>query len=77
MPKKVLKGIINSVIDDKTLKVVVMRSMLLPKLRKIVRRSKSYLVHNPNAESFKVNDYVSIIESNPISKRKSWVINKD
>jgi small subunit ribosomal protein S17 len=77
MPKKVLKGIINSVIDDKTLKVVVMRSMLLPKLRKIVRRSKSYLVHNPNSESFKVNDYVSIIESNPISKRKSWVINKD
>ena len=77
MPKKVLKGIVSSVIDNKTVRVTVTRSLVLPKLRKIVKRSKSYLVHNPNAEQIKISDPISIIESQPISKRKSWIINKE
>ena len=41
--------------------------------KKIIRQSKKYHAHDENNE-FNVGDTVSIIESRPISKLKTWTV---
>ena len=41
--------------------------------KKIISRSKKYHAHDEKNE-FKNGDIVSIIESKPISKTKSWIV---
>jgi small subunit ribosomal protein S17 len=55
----------------KTVTVVVERQVRHPLYRKIVRRERSFLVHD-EAETCKVGDVVRIIETRPISKTKRW-----
>ena len=38
-----------------------------------MRRSKKYKAHDENNQ-FKVGDFVSIEETRPISKDKSWIV---
>ena len=73
MPRRVLKGIVVEDKSEKTVSVLVERSITHPKYKKIIKRSKRYLAHDEN-NSYKINDEVSIIESKPISKRKKWSI---
>jgi len=56
---------------DKTAVVAVERTVLDPRYRKYVRRSKKYKVHDPRNEA-KVGDRVEIAECRPISKTKAW-----
>ena len=73
MPKRLLSGIVVNSSSDKTVVVKVTRRVKHKLYRKIISRSKKYHAHDENNE-FKVGDLVSIIESKPISKQKSWIV---
>lgn len=73
MSKKVLEGIVLSNKSDKTVAVLVERTVLHKKYKKIIKRKKKYLVHDEN-NIFNVGDKVKIIESKPISKLKKWQV---
>ncbi|KFB09938.1 MULTISPECIES: 30S ribosomal protein S17 [Nitratireductor] len=73
MPKRVLQGTVVSDKGDKTIVVRVERRFAHPLLKKTVRRSKRYKAHDEN-NAFKVGDKVSIEETRPISKDKSWIV---
>ncbi|MDR1475220.1 MAG: 30S ribosomal protein S17 [Holosporales bacterium] len=76
MPKRVLSGIVVSNICDKTVTVNVTRRVKHPRYMKYIRVSKKYLAHDPS-NSCNVGEIVSIQESRPISKRKSWVVMRE
>ena len=71
MPKRVLQGVVVSDKQDKTIVVKVERRFTHPVMKKTVRRTKNYHAHDEN-NSAKVGDIVSIEESRPRSKLKSW-----
>lgn len=73
MPKRVLQGTVVSDKSDKTVVVRVERRFTHPLFKKTVRRSKKYKAHDEN-NACKIGDIVSIQESRPISKDKSWVV---
>jgi small subunit ribosomal protein S17 len=71
MPRKTLKGLVVSSACDKTVTVLVNRSFRSAIYRKTITRSSKYMAHDPTNMK-KKGDFVSIIESSPISKRKTW-----
>ncbi|WP_417905411.1 30S ribosomal protein S17 [Candidatus Tisiphia endosymbiont of Micropterix aruncella] len=73
MPKRVLQGVVVSSKTDKTITVKVERRFKHPIYKKIVKVSKKYAAHDPE-NAYKDGDKVSIVESRPISKTKSWVV---
>jgi len=75
MTKKVLKGIIRSAKNDKTIVVEVTRKFKHPFYGKIIKRTKKYHAHDAT-NKFKEGETVSIIECKPISKKKTWQVIK-
>ncbi len=73
MPKRLLSGVVVSSNSNKTIVVKVTRRVKHKLYKKIISRSKKYHVHDEN-NSFKVGDAVSIIETKPISKLKTWSV---
>jgi small subunit ribosomal protein S17 len=71
MPKRVLQGVVVSDKQDKTIVVKVERRFTHPVLKKTVRRTKNYHAHD-EANAAKSGDMVSIVESRPHSKLKTW-----
>ncbi len=55
----------------KTVMVQVERQVRHPLYKKTIRRRKNILVHD-EVENCKVGDVVRIVETRPISKRKTW-----
>jgi small subunit ribosomal protein S17 len=56
---------------SKTVTVQVVRQIRHPLYKKIVRKKRTFLVHDEN-EKCKLGDVVRIIETRPISKLKRW-----
>ena len=73
MPKRILSGTVVSSKIDKTIVVSVTRRVKHKLYKKIISRSKKYHAHDEKNE-FKIGDIVSIEESKPISKLKSWKV---
>ena len=73
MPKRVLTGKIIKKSGDKTVSVLVTRQTTHPIYKKIIRVSKKYLAHD-ETNNLSVGDHVKIVESKPLSKRKSWEV---
>ena len=73
MPKRLLSGTVVSSNSNKTIVVKVSRRVKHKMYRKIITRSKNYHAHDENNQ-FKVGDKVSIRESKPISKLKTWIV---
>jgi small subunit ribosomal protein S17 len=73
MPRRVLKGIVVSDKNDKTIIVRVERQVLHPIYKKYMKRHKRYAVHDPSNQ-FEIGDRVRIIESRPISRTKHWIV---
>jgi small subunit ribosomal protein S17 len=73
MPRRVLQGIVVGNKADKTVSVRVEKRIMHPLYKKYVKKHKKYAAHDENNE-YKVGDLVKIIESRPISKTKSWVV---
>jgi small subunit ribosomal protein S17 len=73
MPKRVLQGVVVSDKNTKTVVVNVERRFTHPVMKKTVRRSKNYHVHDEKGE-FKAGDIVRIRECKPVSKLKRWEV---
>ncbi len=73
MPKRVLQGVVVSDKQDKTVVVKVERRFTHPLLKKTVRRTKNYHAHDETNRA-KTGDVVTIEESRPYSKTKTWVL---
>lgn len=76
MPKRVMQGRALRDAKDKTVSVLVERSVKHPLYQKFVKRSKKYLAHDEQNTS-KEGDIVRIREARPISKRKRFVVVAD
>ena len=66
-------GIVVSDGMDKTVNVLVERQINHPVFRKIVRKRKKFMAHDPSNEC-KKGDRVRIEETRPLSKRKRWKV---
>lgn len=73
MPKRILQGVVVSAKQDKTVVVSVERQVMHPVYKKIVKKSKKFAAHDENNQ-FKEGDLVSIVESRPYSKTKTWTV---
>jgi small subunit ribosomal protein S17 len=73
MPKRILQGVVTSDKADKTVTIKVERRIKHPIYGKIITKSKKYHAHDEQ-NKFKEGDVVSIIESRPYSKTKTWEV---
>ena len=73
MARRVLKGVVVSDRSDKTVHVEVERRFTHPLYRKTVRRKTKFAAHDPE-NTYRVGDAVSIIETRPFSKTKTWAV---
>jgi len=73
MPKRLLSGVVVSSNNNKTIVVEVTRRVKHKLYKKIIKRAKKYHAHDEN-NSFKKGDSVTIQETRPISKLKSWTV---
>ena len=69
MTKKILKGVVTSAKNNKTIVVEVTRKFKHPFYEKVIKRTKKYHAHDEK-NKFKEGETVSIIESKPFSKKK-------
>ncbi|MCK9161159.1 MAG: 30S ribosomal protein S17 [Arcobacter butzleri] len=69
--KREIQGVVVKKSGDKTVSVLVTRSVLHPKYHKTVKKFKKYLVHDERNE-VNVGDTVTAIECRPLSKTKSY-----
>ncbi len=60
---------------DKTIVVRVGRQFMHPLYKKVVRKHKKFMAHDPNNEC-NPGDVVEIIESRPLSSRKRWALTR-
>ncbi len=76
MAREQRKVLVGRVISDKMDKTVVVRVERLtrhPLYGKVIRHHKRYKVHDEE-NACRVGDLVRMIESQPISKEKRWVV---
>lgn len=59
--------------NDKSVTVLIERRVKHPLLGKIVKKFKKYHAHD-ETNMCKNGDIIKIVESKPISKSKSWVV---
>ena len=71
---KTLTGIVTSDVADKTITVTVTSRETHPIYKKQYTVSRKYAAHDENNEAHK-GDMVEIIETRPVSKRKSFKLN--
>jgi len=69
--KREIQGVVVKKSGEKTVSVLVTRSVMHPKYHKTVKRFKKYLVHDEKNE-LNVGDSVIAIECRPLSKTKSF-----
>ena len=72
---RTLSGRVVSDKMDKTVTVLVERKVKHPLIGKVVRQSKKFHAHD-ETNSCKEGDLVTITESRPMSKTKTWVVSK-
>ncbi len=68
-------GVVVSDSMDKSATIVVQRRMKHPLYNKYIYKSTKIMIHDEENAS-KVGDKVTIRESKPISKSKSWVLDQ-
>jgi len=71
--KKTKVGKVVSNKMQKTVTVLVQRTVKDPDFGKYVRRNKKLLAHDEKSEC-KIGDVVQIVETRPISRHKSWKV---
>ena len=76
MPKRLLSGKVVSSKSNKTIVVEVTRRVKHKLYKKIIKKVKKYHAHD-ETNTHKIGDIVTIEESKPISKMKSWIVRND
>jgi small subunit ribosomal protein S17 len=71
MSKKTLSGVVTSTKSNKTITVQVVREVRHPKYNKLYKVSKNFHAHDQKEEANR-GDIVTIEETTPISKTKTW-----
>ncbi|NDU86722.1 MAG: 30S ribosomal protein S17 [Ferrovum sp.] len=71
--KRTLTGTVVSDKMDKTVTVLVERTVIHPTIGKVIRRSKKYHAHSED-NSVHTGDVVVIEECRPLSKSKTWKV---
>ena len=66
-----LQGVVVKTAMQDTVTVLIERLFPHPRLKRVMRRSRKYLAHDPNGLA-KKGDTVMLEETRPISKRKRW-----
>ena len=69
--RKVREGKVVGSSMDKTASVQVVRTFMHKTFKRVIRRSKNYLVHD-DQNQLNVGDRVKIIETRPMSRNKNW-----
>jgi small subunit ribosomal protein S17 len=69
--RKVRDGVVVSNKMDKTIVVAVERRVLHTLYRKYVRRTRTFMAHDPE-NSCQIGDRVRIAETRPLSRHKRW-----
>lgn len=69
--RKNKSGVVLSDAMDKSVLVLVERTVLDPRFKKYVRRKKKFMAHDEKNEC-RIGDTVSLRECRPLSKRKCW-----
>ncbi len=75
---KVVRSLSGRVVSDKmdkTVTVLVERKVKHPLIGKVMAKSKKFHAHD-ETNACKEGDLVTITESRPLSKTKSWVVSK-
>lgn len=72
---RTLVGVVVSNKMEKTISVLVERRVMHPIYRKYIRKSTKILAHD-DANTCNIGDTVQIRETRPLSKNKSWVLEK-
>ncbi|MGZ8271972.1 MAG: 30S ribosomal protein S17 [Methylophilus sp.] len=75
---KVVRSLSGRVVSDKmdkTITVLVERKVKHPLIGKVVVKSNKFHAHDEHNEC-KEGDLVTIVESRPMSKTKTWVVSK-
>ena len=72
MPKRLLSGKVVSSKSNKSIVVEVTRRVKHKLYKKIIKTVKRYHAHD-EANVYKIGDNVTIQETKPISKMKSWI----
>jgi small subunit ribosomal protein S17 len=70
------RRLVGTVTSDKMTKTVVVevtRTKTHPLYHKVVRVTKRYMAHDEN-NAAKIGDTVRIVESQPLSRHKRWVV---
>jgi small subunit ribosomal protein S17 len=76
--EKVVRSVTGRVVSDKmdkTVTVLVERSVKHPLYGKVVRRSNKFHAHDETNEC-REGDLVTIVESRPLSRTKTWCVSK-
>ena len=73
MPKRLLSGKVISSNSNKTIVVEVTRRVKHKLYKKIIKKVKKYHAHD-ETNTYKIGDTVTIQESKPISKMKTWIV---
>ena len=73
--KSTVTGRVVSTSMDKTISVKIERRIKHPLYNKFIFKTTKLTAHDEE-NSAKIGDTVSLIQSRPISKRKSWSLNK-
>lgn len=68
-------GVVKSNAMDKSVTVMVERTVLEPRFKKYVRRRSKFMAHDEKNECRK-GDHVAIRECRPLSKRKRWRVDE-
>ena len=73
--KSTVVGRVVSTSMDKTIVVEIARRIRHPLYKKFISKTTKLIAHDEDNSS-KVGDVVSLVQSRPISKRKSWSLEK-
>jgi len=73
--RKVRRGVVVSDKMEKTVVVKVENLKMHQRYHKFIKRSKKYKAHDENNEC-RIGDTVEIMETKPLSKDKSWRVQK-
>lgn len=73
---KLVRSLVGRVVSDaknKSVTVLIERRVKHPLLGKVVKKFKKYYAHDENNQ-YKAGDLVNIVESKPLSKTKTWIV---
>ncbi len=71
---RTLQGKVMKISGDKTISVEIESKQAHPIYGKVVRTHTKYLAHTNDSSKFEIGQIVTIAETKPISKNKSWKV---